>query len=544
MLGRIDQIADIDITNGDKTIDYLSQEFYLELRKQFNVKRTTAQDGHSTIFLGNFKMDFSSNFNVPGIDKLLLQKGIKQPTSMQREMFSRDFTCNALLLAFDLKTLTDPTHQGFADIKAKMIKTCLAPEITLTSNKNRVIRAVYLAAKLDFDVDPKIIAYVKAHPDTVKISTHKVTIEKLNEAFKRDADKASHLLTQMGLWNYIPIPESVYPYYQKALKGSVISTSTRENEMAILRDPKNPIKAQKLAYFQGGGGVNEPELKHTKYHPDPAIIVQPRFKEPFYRNYDLYDVPGIHDTPVHGPGSGWNSMSKFKSIQDYLAYHRKILKDKYKADDSYITEDNYQERVSKMKTRARQLNQLIKISQRNYDYGQGLYDQMDHFKSVKDFLDSNHLDFPIDDQVTPIIGNSESFETPIKLGPSANGNPNDGIVPGSVGLGDFESYPGSAQIGGYLDRYLGQNDPDDKPESTLDYGNDLTDGQEMSGTLTEPDLERLFAKYLTPAPSSGTFGLPDGVDLPDEDLGDPTNIQPFYGTQGPDSLMYEGKWNI
>jgi poly(A) polymerase len=217
-MGRLDNIADLDITTGDKTVDYLSQEFNIELRKQYDVTRKTMEDGHSTIFVGDLKMDFSSNFNVPGIENYLVKMGIARPTDMQKEMFSRDFTCNALLLAMDLKNVIDPTKHGFKDIHDGVIRTCLDPQITLTSNRNRVIRAVYLAAKLGFDLDPAIIKFVRENPETVKISTEKVMNEKLIEAFKRDPDRAGYLITQMGLWNYIPIPQAVYPYYMK-MKG-------------------------------------------------------------------------------------------------------------------------------------------------------------------------------------------------------------------------------------------------------------------------------------------------------------------------------------
>jgi tRNA nucleotidyltransferase/poly(A) polymerase len=220
-LGHLENISDLDITTGDKSVDYLSQEFALQLRKQYNVTRKTMDDGHSTLFVGNLKMDFSSNFNAPSIDIILKNIGISHPTEMQKEMYSRDFTCNALLLSLDLKEMQDPTQKGFKDIKDKMIRTCLAPEITLTSNKNRVARAIYLATKLDFNVDKSIINYVSKHPDTVKISTEKSLTEKLNEAFSRDPDKASHLLTQMNLWNYVPISESMQPYYMKQVKGKI-----------------------------------------------------------------------------------------------------------------------------------------------------------------------------------------------------------------------------------------------------------------------------------------------------------------------------------
>lgn len=218
-LNRLDKIADIDITTGDKTVDYLSQEFAIELKKKYNIIRKTMTDGHSSIFIGDLKVDFSSNFNTPGIDELLVKRGILKPTNMQKELFSRDFTCNSLLLSFDLKDVIDPTKQGFKDIKEKKIRTCLAPEITLVANKNRVIRSVYLACKLDFDVDKSIIDFVKNKPETVKIATNKALSEKVNEAFKWDSDKASYLLTQMNLWNHIPITPAIYPYYTKHLKG-------------------------------------------------------------------------------------------------------------------------------------------------------------------------------------------------------------------------------------------------------------------------------------------------------------------------------------
>lgn len=219
-LKRVNDIADLDITTGDKTVDYLSQEFELKLRKQFNVSRKTMSDGHSTIFIGNLKVDFSSNFNVPGIDSYLSKLNILKPTNMQREMFSRDFTCNSLLLGFDLKQILDPTHMGFKDLDKKVIRTCLPPEVTLTTNRNRVIRAIYLACKLGFNVDDAIIKFVIAKPDTVRISTDKVMNEKINEAFTRDPDRASYLLTKMNLWNYVPITEVVHPYYMKHNKGS------------------------------------------------------------------------------------------------------------------------------------------------------------------------------------------------------------------------------------------------------------------------------------------------------------------------------------
>jgi poly(A) polymerase len=220
-MSRLDNISDIDVTTGDKSVDYLSQEFAQELKKQYNVTRQSMDDGHSTIFIGDLKMDFSSNFNVPNIDQILNKIGIKNPTEMQKEMFSRDFTCNSLLLSLDLKTVLDPTTRGFKDIKEKKIRTCLDPFITLTTNRNRVVRSIYLACKLQFDIDQSIIDIVRKNPEIIKISTTKSLNEKLSEAFAKDADRAAYLINQMNLWNHIPISTEIYPYYMKHTKGGL-----------------------------------------------------------------------------------------------------------------------------------------------------------------------------------------------------------------------------------------------------------------------------------------------------------------------------------
>jgi tRNA nucleotidyltransferase/poly(A) polymerase len=219
-IGNLKKISDIDITTGSKDIAYLAEEFYKVLNKNYNIIRKIMDDGHSSLFIGNLKMDFSSNFILPNIDPILNKMGISAPTDMQKELFSRDFTCNSLLMTFDLKNILDPTYQGFKDIKEKKIRTCLAPNITLTSYNNRVIRSVYLAAKLGFDVDNSIIEYVNKNPASVRIAYLKSLNEKLGEAFKWDADKASYLLTKMNLWNYVPISEQIYPYYIKYGKGT------------------------------------------------------------------------------------------------------------------------------------------------------------------------------------------------------------------------------------------------------------------------------------------------------------------------------------
>jgi hypothetical protein len=44
VLGRLDRISDVDITTGDKSIDYLCQEFYKKLNKTYDITKEVKMD--------------------------------------------------------------------------------------------------------------------------------------------------------------------------------------------------------------------------------------------------------------------------------------------------------------------------------------------------------------------------------------------------------------------------------------------------------------------------------------------------------------------
>lgn len=218
-LKRLDNISDLDLTTGDRSIHALAKDASAVLGQKYQISTKVADDGHASIHIGDLKMDFSSNFVVPGIEKILAAQGLTKLTPMQKELYSRDFTCNALLMSFDLKTILDPMNRALKDIQAKRIVTCLDPSITFTSNKNRVARSIYLAAKLDFEVDEKIINWVKTHPESIRFGSDHALTQKLNKALDYNPEKTLKLLGEMNLWNHIPISERLYPYYIKRLKA-------------------------------------------------------------------------------------------------------------------------------------------------------------------------------------------------------------------------------------------------------------------------------------------------------------------------------------
>ena len=215
---RLDNIDDLDFTTGDKTIKVVSVGLRDYLRNNYRIAYKQMDDGHSSIYMGNLKLDFSSNYMNPNIDKELLSIGISNPTSLQKEMYSRDFTCNSLLLDLNLTTIFSPVNGAKKDIDNKIIKTCLPPEITLMNSKNRVVRAIYLSSKLDFEIDVNIINFVRAHPESLNVSVPDTVKSKLDKAFEYNPEKAVKNITAMNLWKYVPITDIMTPYYRKLIE--------------------------------------------------------------------------------------------------------------------------------------------------------------------------------------------------------------------------------------------------------------------------------------------------------------------------------------
>lgn len=246
------------------------------------------------------------------------------------------------------------------------------------------------------------------------------------------------------------------------------------------------MSQNKNAYFQNGQGKdnpNTPTPKKKKYKSEKAIVVQPRFEEPLYRNYDLYNVPG-----KHGPGAGWHDMHKFKSIKEFLEHKRKKLKGKYKANDSWIEDDGSRTKNKKMADRMYLFGVIIKKA----------------------------IDFKLDEYSDPTLGAYDHEHD------NSTGRANKG--------------------GGFLSEYLPEDDFEGKSPEKLDFGRDYAD-EPLSRNEKESDLEdiinKLIEKYHTK--ESPLMGLPNGI-KPEEDLdADYTvnDINPEYGTTDLGNHTYE-----
>ncbi len=215
LLKRHNKFEDVDITTGDDGVKHLAKEVAVRLNK-YVTGYTIMADGHARVKFGDLKVDFSSNFMVPGIGYLLKKEGVDDADEMQKEIYSRDFTCNTLLMSMDLKTIKDPTGLAVSDVDSRLIRTCLSPRLTLGYDHKRVVRAVYLAAKLDFNLDPDIVEWIKEHPESVKTVSDDYISKKLFKAMSVNREGTLRLLKELELWELLP---DDFVEYQQAVEA-------------------------------------------------------------------------------------------------------------------------------------------------------------------------------------------------------------------------------------------------------------------------------------------------------------------------------------
>lgn len=207
-MNNLKNVSDIDLTTGDETIHHIAKEVSIRMADRYHLFKKM-DDGHSKMILNGISFDFSSNFITPGIDGFLKQIGINNPTKLQKEMFSRDFTCNAMLLDLDLVTIIDPTGMGKKDISRKILKTCLNPSVTLGSDNKRIIRSIYLSAKLSFDLDDSVKDWIKKNPKLILSPGPNYVLKKLREAMSYNKEKVFQIFDELGLWKVIPMTDSL-----------------------------------------------------------------------------------------------------------------------------------------------------------------------------------------------------------------------------------------------------------------------------------------------------------------------------------------------
>jgi tRNA nucleotidyltransferase/poly(A) polymerase len=156
IFGLYNNIVDIDLTTNNSDITRYAIGFALKNNFYYKI----FNDLHVTIYTDQYKnLDFSSNFNSKkAID---FYKNSKFSDKKYYEVISRDFTINTLHKSMFNDTILDPLEMGLKHCDQKVIKAVSTPDICFGDDPRRAYRAVSIAAKLNLNIDGKIIDFIK-----------------------------------------------------------------------------------------------------------------------------------------------------------------------------------------------------------------------------------------------------------------------------------------------------------------------------------------------------------------------------------------------
>jgi len=213
VLGRESGFNDVDMTTGDGNAANLAKEVSLKFPfMSFELKG----DGHASLTWDDIKLDFSSNFIIPGVKEIIENAGVKNIRPMHEELYSRDFTCNTLLMTLDLKKILDLSDQAIEDINQRKIKTCLTPDITIGKDPKRIVRAIYLASKLQFELDDKLRDWILNNPTYLfeKVNVDYIS-KKIIKSYAFDPERTVELLRELDLWDRLPASPGLMEIMQR-----------------------------------------------------------------------------------------------------------------------------------------------------------------------------------------------------------------------------------------------------------------------------------------------------------------------------------------
>lgn len=182
------------------TANLLGRETDIAVYKNFGTALVKHR-AHEIEFVGARKESYRSDSRKP----------IVEDGTLEDDQNRRDFTINALAIGLNEQNfgeLVDP-FGGLDDLKNRIIKTPLAPDITFSDDPLRMMRAIRFASQLNFDIDADTFESITSQASRISIVSAERIIDELNKIILSPVPSYGFkLLFQSGLLKII-FPEMV-----------------------------------------------------------------------------------------------------------------------------------------------------------------------------------------------------------------------------------------------------------------------------------------------------------------------------------------------
>ena len=134
------------------------------------------------------------------------RKPVVEDGTLEDDQNRRDFTINALALGLNKSNfgvLVDPFN-GIDDLKNKIIRTPLNPDITFSDDPLRMMRAIRFSTQLGFEIHSETLQSVSKNRERIQIISGERIIDEINKIIMSDKPSVGFkLLEETGLLKII-----------------------------------------------------------------------------------------------------------------------------------------------------------------------------------------------------------------------------------------------------------------------------------------------------------------------------------------------------
>ncbi|WP_375445629.1 CCA tRNA nucleotidyltransferase [uncultured Fibrella sp.] len=190
------------------------------------------------------------------------RKPVVEDGSLADDQNRRDLTINAMSISLnqaDYGDLIDP-FDGLTDLKRRVIRTPLVPDITFSDDPLRMMRAIRFATQLNFDIDPDTFDGIIRMKDRLGIVSMERVIDEMNKIILAPTPSYGFkLLYHSGLLELI-LPELV------ALKGveTVEGKGHKDNFFHTLQVLDNVARMSNDLWLRWSAILHDIAKTHTK----------------------------------------------------------------------------------------------------------------------------------------------------------------------------------------------------------------------------------------------------------------------------------------
>ncbi len=195
----------------------------------------------------------------------------------EEDAFRRDFTINAL--AYDISNFSVIDYVGgLEDLHAGVVRSIGDPDVRLNEDPVRMLRAIAIAARLDFTVEPSLLASIRRHRQEIAKSSPPRLLEEYYKILRAgSSEKTFRSLADLGLLE--PISAELHKGAAEPLWRSLRALDGYRSQFESTPDTMSNAILLGSLLVPLGISLNPPRSAHGSA-PEPAAPPSKRPRHP------------------------------------------------------------------------------------------------------------------------------------------------------------------------------------------------------------------------------------------------------------------------